>query len=584
MGRDYWNWTGRRATGGGGRGGGGDCSDVTTSAGCMSCVFRFLDFHPFQVCYSMNHINQPHHAGNPDIHSSTTSLHHESLQGLEAPRNSSESESSCSISKPNSQNVSIPQISKIQVKTKRRATNIPSQSATASSDELSSPGSRTPSLVARLMGLDLLPEASSPASSSTKLHTHRTRKDMKVSGTQSLPDSPRISLTTLSDVDLHHRLSLQVNKESSHEICKRREIIKSLVQKSEAEGWSPKHYAKQIVKESLIGRSVGLTDITNTVRNRRDEHLLASSLSNNKSFRSSGDGENEAPTVSSNTQQNMASSKLTEKKRMKPFSEKPVQVEKIKCRKAVEDRFKFTNCYVADQKKKPLFVTPSSPSTVNQNHHKNMSKKITPLATDLRMKKKIHPATRTNLDRIQQESDKRQRTNSQSETHINIEAKTQTVGGPEIQYLTKILKCMGIGNHTRISNITNWFSPSNPLNPSIFDLLEPISSSTLNPKCNRQLIFQLADEFLADVLRTYDSVLHMMNGAQLVKLLTSKMASLPLSNCQDLNDVDALVGSDYKYKPDALDDERESVVREVEREILDCLLAETTSLCLTLSR
>lgn len=174
----------------------------------------------------------------------------------------------------------------------------------------------------------------------------------------------------------------------------------------------------------------------------------------------------------------------------------------------------------------------------------------------------------------------------QLETQIDfIEAKTQTVGEHEIisQYISKILKCMGIGNHTRINSIKNWFSPSHPLNPSIFNLLEPISSTTsLIPQSNRLLIFQLTNEILSEILHPTTEYNIMMiehtNGDQLVKLLTLKIESFPLSNCQFLQDVDALVGSDYD-RVGSLNDENWSVVQEVEREILDCLLFETTAFC-----
>uniref|UniRef100_A0A7N0T666 DUF3741 domain-containing protein n=1 Tax=Kalanchoe fedtschenkoi TaxID=63787 RepID=A0A7N0T666_KALFE len=616
MGRDYWYWRGKRVRGGGGGGGGG--GDATSPSGCMSSVFRLFDFHHLQLCYSLNHLSQHHHPhGNPQ-NLDSTSLHQESLKGREAPRNSVESEdvfhgeaaaAAASISKPMSvdklNNLSIPQMSKIQIKTKRRPTISLSTSEEVSEGSLCSPGVKTPSLVVRLMGLDMLPETNSPAephsACAARLLSHSRRKyvdrssDHLISGTQSLPESPRLSLARKSDVDIHHRLSLEVNKEGDDMdmMCKRREMIKSLVQNSEAEGWSPGHYAKQIVKQAKerAGRRAGLAEITNTVRNRseedqkRDEHRLSAAAvktrrpSSRNYIPAAGfrpvelDGENQAPTSSLNTKQHSTrmspstSPMPIEQKRMKSFPKKPNQlvneksVERSKCGKGLEDKFKFSA-----EKRKPLIAKKSPQFNATTAHNKN------------------HPAARTNTDRFKQVSDKqnaqqqRQRINSQLGTRIAAAAKTQTVGGPEIiEYVAEILKCMGIRDHTRVisSRISNSHSTTHPLHPSIFDLLERVTSSSPGLKCNRRLVFQLADEILGDIIVKRPSVVMYMNGAELLKQLTSKMASFPLSNCQVLQDIDALVGSDYHAE--ALEDERGSVVGEIEREILDCLLDETAS-------
>lgn len=66
---------------------------------------------------------------------------------------------------------------------------------------LESPSGKTPNLLARLMGLDILPQ--NPSSSFNCRGSNF--------GTRSLPESPRVSSARLSDVDCHHRrLSLQI--------------------------------------------------------------------------------------------------------------------------------------------------------------------------------------------------------------------------------------------------------------------------------------------------------------------------------------------------------------------------------------
>lgn len=174
------------------------------------------------------------------------------------------------------------------------------------SDTSSSPGTKTPNLVARLMGLELLPENSqSPTFHATspnplsKSHSHSLRPRQQplqsksrhfmdsytsTTGTRSLPETPRISSARRSDVEYHHRLSLQINKEnvsvsgdldlSQLSSLRRKEL------KIEDENRSPGHYARQIVKQvkESVSRRAGF-DITNTVRNReqyyrRDDELV----------------------------------------------------------------------------------------------------------------------------------------------------------------------------------------------------------------------------------------------------------------------------------------------------------------------
>ena len=181
----------------------------------------------------------------------------------------------------------------IQIKTSGR---------TGSNDSCSeisgSPGTKTPNLVARLMGLDLLPETQSPSSSSSSARLpplrrrrqrlqSRPRKslDKDITGTQSLPETPRISSARRSDVE--HRLSLQINKEnlsagedlefSRFSYLRRKDQLG--VEDDNNRSTSPSQYARQIVKQmkEKVGRKVGL-DITNTIANARDQGRSAEQL------------------------------------------------------------------------------------------------------------------------------------------------------------------------------------------------------------------------------------------------------------------------------------------------------------------
>lgn len=181
-------------------------------------------------------------------------------------------------------------------------------------NDLSSPGAKTPTLVARLMGLELLPGLNSPTSSSClstpnsqgnvphmhhlKLHKHIQTKprnsteysgDHHIAASRSLPETPRISSARRSDVD-HHRLSLQIIKEKSMmslgEDLELPRLSFSKKKCDEKNSRSPSQPARQIVKQvkDSLSRKVG-QDITNTLKTRDQE--LVTQLRIKKSSKSS---------------------------------------------------------------------------------------------------------------------------------------------------------------------------------------------------------------------------------------------------------------------------------------------------------
>ncbi|KAJ7970039.1 LOW protein: M-phase inducer phosphatase-like protein [Quillaja saponaria] len=287
MGRE-WYWTGRPSK----RGGVG--ADRETHSGCMCAVFQFFDLQKFHFP-----LNQQQPSFKP---ATFVPQDHILPKGIEAPRNSLESEEgrlSLIIKKEESLQFPIG----IQIKTRGSKGGKTGNPDDSSSEISSSPGTKTPTLVARLMGLDLLPESQSPSTLSSlsnppnlqvkpHLHPLRTRQhlqtkprsssDSDITGSRSLPETPRISSSRRSDVDHHHRLSLQISKENMGH-GDESEGSRSSYSRRKVENHtnrSPSHYARQIVKqvkESVSRRSAGL-DITNTVKNRehgrRDELLL----------------------------------------------------------------------------------------------------------------------------------------------------------------------------------------------------------------------------------------------------------------------------------------------------------------------
>ncbi|CAL5364299.1 unnamed protein product [Camellia sinensis] len=307
-----------RSTKGGRLGGGGGERETASGSGCMSAVFQLFDFHQFQFA-----LHQQVPPFKPDVDSflpEEPSL----LKGVEAPRNSLEMDqdehfreaASFPSTMKEEETLNIPM--GIQIKTSVVGSKVGTPKARTddlSSETSSSPGAKTPNLVARLMGLDLLPDSCSPSSSSSnhstsklhplphpqlqnlkqeiRHHRHLSQSrstgnksffDTDVIGSRSLPETPRISSARRSDVD--HRLSLQISKENivggeefefsgylATKMGRRREI------RQEDDSKSPGHYARQIAKQvkESVSRRVGM-EITNTIRNReqgrRDDQVV----------------------------------------------------------------------------------------------------------------------------------------------------------------------------------------------------------------------------------------------------------------------------------------------------------------------
>ncbi|KAG6660358.1 hypothetical protein CIPAW_03G100300 [Carya illinoinensis] len=283
MGRE-WYWGGRSSK----RGGAGGEKDASSS-GCMNAVFQFFDFHQFR--FALHH-RKPSFEPTCILPEEPTNP-----KGVGAPRNSLQSEElslSCITregEEEEEEDFNIP--IGIQIKTSGLRGSKAGAPNDFSSEISSSPGIKTPNLVARLMGLDLLPETRSPFSYSSahgtqnplpKSHSHRLRPpqplqsrlrnilDYDITGTRSLPETPRISSARRSNVD--HRLSLQINKENlsaSEDLeFSRFSYLRRKERRGEEENnRSPSEHARQIVKQlkEKVSRKVGM-DITNTITNR----------------------------------------------------------------------------------------------------------------------------------------------------------------------------------------------------------------------------------------------------------------------------------------------------------------------------
>ncbi|KAH0686319.1 hypothetical protein KY289_017074 [Solanum tuberosum] len=682
--------------------------------GCM--CFQIFDLPHFQVALNQQSrsLKQHHHHHH---HPSFFQQHKEPslLKGVEAPRNSleldepvperksvSSSLSSSSTMKVDEQNLNIPVGIQIRTSCDSRSPRVSTSggSRTRTDHDISSEcsssspaGTKTPTLVARLMGLDLLPENNnSPRISiSTNCNTKSQSKNVLVNnnnssknrrrfssfessdtnyittGTLSLPETPRISLARRSDVDhhqrhQHHRLSLQINKENMGDAFEfsdsssttsvgrkmaRNNRMSFYQQENDNQTRSPGYYARQIVKQvkESVSRKVG-HDITNTASTsirRKDDQLAAkydqvvllkpkkSSNGNDDDFRPSKQTTPSCsprfrflePKSTGTKHQTSHSPKFSP---LSPLSEtttlllpakivtkpKPQSSPKDQVQQRKGDKFVPKKppqaCDAIRSKKEELFVR-SAAATNKANFAEKKCKLKTPLSnqlvntstvpTILPLRKDPSPPTTKLLIKQSQESDtypskRSSRELSSSSSHNNSyyyklttlqENRDKCNGVISIdglnfhhQYIQRILKRTGLDKTTPIS-LAKWYSPSHPLDPSIFHYLELFNSTTHNLalKCNRKLIFHLVDELLVDILMKNNNFKHRsMDGEELIDTLCSRIRSFPSANCQVLEDIDALIDKDMEIGASVFFEEQvESIVCEIEREIMEEVVHDT---------
>ncbi|KAJ0267279.1 Uncharacterized protein HA466_0011310 [Hirschfeldia incana] len=234
--------------------------------GCMAAFYHLFDFQHF-------YYPSPHHDLTIDSPSRS--------KGLKLIH-----ESPPSIIYKDKHSLNIPVSMRVRTESGTRSSRlIVTDTSTISSSEMcNSPGSKTPSLVARLMGLDLLPEKTDLINKSlpslhtmthhgtSRLTSHRlSKKGTHLGGTRSLPESPRVSSSRRSDFDIH-RLSLQLNKENKREEFSCSRLLK---QQDQEEIHSPRQILKQI-KERVVTRRVVGMDISNSVKSREAKPLQQS--------------------------------------------------------------------------------------------------------------------------------------------------------------------------------------------------------------------------------------------------------------------------------------------------------------------
>ncbi|CAD5329021.1 DUF3741-associated sequence motif [Arabidopsis suecica] len=240
MGREWYN--GGRST----------CSSKSKknsneANGCVTALYHFFHFHHFY--FPSRH----HHHHQPSIDSPSRTR-----KGLVAPRNSLD----LSEESPLSTNYKLEREG-LNISVGGKKSTLRGLLVDTPSHNCNLPLTKTPNVVARLMGLDLLPD-NLELTRSPRNGVRGHRLSGNGSGTRSLPASPRIS----SDSE-NHRLSLELNRENN----KHEEFVRTRLKelKQDEQSPSPRYSGRQIVKQTkkrVTTRKFGM-DVTNLLEKKR---------------------------------------------------------------------------------------------------------------------------------------------------------------------------------------------------------------------------------------------------------------------------------------------------------------------------
>ncbi|KAK1326241.1 hypothetical protein QJS10_CPA01g02408 [Acorus calamus] len=532
----------------------------------MSGVLHLFDFH--QLLFSTSPTT------NNIIIINNNHLKSTSNSGVEAPRNSLESSDDCGFQTPlavlsDYHDLDIPMSIQILPKPESSISSSSGstpkrlrwRTASAAEEEYKKPSpssTSSPNVVARLMGLDAMPDFEVPttsSSSSTPRRPWKTRTD-DGGGSRSLPDTPRISSARRSDVE-SSRLSLQLNRENNNNnnnnnnnACKHRRSRSSSFTHRDQE-----NHKKQ-VKETLGTRKTALSDITNQNVRARD---------NSGSPRLSPQTALPSPPPPPPPPPPPA---------VKLKELKPTNAAKSVRTKRVPRVERFT-----ERLRKPPQETVSSirgEALVRRRRGANTSNAVE--------KRSSTPPPSPPLP-IKTES-------------LN----NKMVRQDEYNYVKRILESTGVAVHGDASAVTNasWYSPSHPVDPTTFLRLERAASGesyrgSLSRRCNRRLLFHVVDEVLRDLLSTH---LYLkpwvtcgrsgaaLTGEGLIGRLWREITGYPSADCRVLQDIDALIGRDLPESHvrgvTSLPHVREEVwwvATEIERGILDSLISDTAIAC-----
>ncbi|XP_061361101.1 uncharacterized protein LOC133305014 [Gastrolobium bilobum] len=298
-----------------------------------------------------------------------------------------------------------------------------------------------------------------------------------------------------------------------------------------------------------------------------------------------------------------------------------------KCKKVSNEKFGSrlkrppqTSDIIRNKQEESFIIRPTSPSDIQTTK----IKKIHPFSTNLLNNINIvpnllpvktvpsPPATKIPLKQLSSCSRQRYKQEgtstlatpetSNNEDKLNGESTTGVEDHrPEFEYITGILNNEGTINTTTTTTVSfnPWFSPTHPLDPSIFHKLEQLpnnkdciftSRNQLGQRWNRRLLFNLVDEVLIEILRPKSNekrlwLLHDVYCYQgsiegLIEKVWKRVGKFPCAKCEVLEDIDGLIEAEDMEKvkvegEDGMVEEREGLVAKIEWNIWDTLLHET---------
>ncbi|WOL15929.1 hypothetical protein Cni_G24711 [Canna indica] len=651
MGRE-WHWSSTRPSFAGDH-----CEEESNAhppAGCMSGVLHYLQCHHLLF-------------RSPSVPSSSLPLEPLSLSlpppridlaGFEAPRNSLELdegiEASFTTSAMEEEIHDVPV--GIEISTPPASLLILAEEVKRSSQIVESPRS-APGIVARLMGLEILPDRASPPTPSSwepqaqpQPRSEKNKKSFEINqgyrmresspsprqplrsldcntaalprftvigdaGSRSLPETPRVSSSSVRSGHEYPRLSLQLSKENSSKsevttgdyslprsplACTPTMPRKKDLGRHHDENKSPRsrHYAREIieqVKESITcrrggggGDEIKFSKLSKTIRPSTEKKL---SMSTDPPSPSSPI---HITALSKKAGYGIRKSSALPLQPLQPPALDEEKTNKIvlnKCKKADNERFTER---IRKQTQPPttlasLFRTADMlPTEKNMIPDKNQCSSFPPIATS-----------------------------AVNRAGVNLEPTKQKIGhghawkcnDPEFRYIKTIFKRSGI---TGARSLRRRCSPLLPIDAIIFSELEqlefPLFTGALRFRWNRKLMFHLVQEILGDVLLEHSSLSSaaftgtdrvgdegcsiLSNGDALLRHVWARVEKyFPAADCRDEDDIYALIARDLPeanvrrlLRHTLVMEEADDVALEVEREILDGLVGETAAdLCSVLS-
>ncbi|KAL5214804.1 hypothetical protein ABZP36_003956 [Zizania latifolia] len=477
---------------------------------------------------------------------------------------------------------------------------------------------RTPSLVARLMGIDGLPDSPAAASTDTKLREKKKRVipesislrqplrslSCNIPGelSRSLPDTPRASMSSARaaptwDVVDHPRLSLQVLKENvldraaqymsmptsptsssggarTKKTSRRRDI---------SEGRSAKEHAREIVRQAK-----------ETVANRKSKKNAAIGKENASPVHSGK--ENAPPASNTAAAPPIKASSLAEQQphaprlplapKSVPPPPPPQQQERAKPSRPppppplLEPPPRAVPAPAVKGKRPDgceRFATRIQKPAPASSHQSSVPAQPT-------------LASSTDRDIV---SGERKITSSSSVSPAAAAVPLEE--DPEYVYMRTVLERGGFMRaRAAAGRPFKGHSLAAPVDPLVFHLLEldlPVDEARLGPlrhRWNRKLLFHLTQEMLAELLLGLDPTSpaqqHQRSGAALLARLWRRARSFPAADCRVVQDIDALVAADLGagrvrrlVEHPAVAEEGGDVADEVAERVLDALLDECGS-------